>query len=223
MDEVVRRVFERNGKIKTLKGDGTITVESLEGSNSGSFDVRLKKPDSLKVEFSGPFGIHFGTLALSPDRFVFYNWIENRAVAGKPDGSTLESIFRLKMRFEEILNAFTGEFPAAARNDTINRFYVEDGLYVISYRTEEGTKEYRIDGDTFVITSYRILDGGGKSILNAFATELEDAGEIAMPRLVRVIFPKERRSVTIAYDDIELNKPVECMFTLPKQAEVIYR
>jgi len=225
LNDVLYNVGERNKNIHTLKGDGSITVESPEGSNRGSFDAFVKKPDSLRVELNGPFGIHIGTLALSREQFLFYNRMENTAIVGKPDGTTLRSMFRLKMQFDEVIHAFTGEFPAATDGDSLEQFYVHDDLYVIKYHTTDGAKEYRIDGDTFVITSYRVFDRSGTVVLAADATRIESGEEtsIAMPMLLRVIFPEEHRSVTIAYDDVQLNEPVECSFTLPKQAEVIYR
>ena len=225
LDDVLHQIAERNEKVHTLKGDGSITVESPEGSNSGSFDAYLKKPDSLRVELNGPFGIHIGTLTLSRDQFLFYNRMENTAIIGKPDGTTLRSMFRIKMQFDEVIHAFTGEFPPAALTDSLERFYVHDDQYVVTYRTPECVKEYHIDGDTFVITSYRVIDRSGSVVLAADAARIEsgDDAPIAMPMLLRVVFPREHRSVTIAYDGVQLNEPVECSFTLPKQAEVIYR
>ena len=223
LQDVLQRVRERNEKIATLKGNGTITIENPEESMSGSFDVQLKKPDSLRVEFGGPFGIHIGTLAVSRDRFVFYNWRENRAVIGTSDSAALQSVLRMKLQFDEVLGAFTGEFPIEIKNDSTYQFFVEDELYVLRYRSGEDTKEYRIDGDAFVVTSYRMLDDRGGARLNAFASRIEDDDSVAMPMLLRVIFPKERRSVTIAYDDVHFNKAIACAFTLPKQAEVIQR
>ena len=44
-----------------------------------------------------------------------------------------------------------------------------------------------------------------------------------MPAFLRVIFPRERRAVTIAYDEVRLNEPVNCSFLLPKQVEVVDR
>ena len=160
---------------------------------------------------------------LSREQFLFYNWMENTVLVGKPDGKTLGSLFRLKMHFDEVLNAFTGEFSSIVRNDSMEHFSVENDLYVIKYRTREGMKEYRIDGDTFVVISFRVLDAEGKALLTALASRLEDEGNIAVPKLLRVIFPQERRSITIAYDDLQINEPVQCSFTIPKQAEVIYR
>ena len=223
LDEVLRRVRERNAGVRTLRGNGSITVESPEGGQNGSFEASLRKPDSMLVEFRGPFGIHFATLSLSREQFLFYNRMENKAIVGKPDGSVLQSMFKLKMQFDEILNAFTGEFPPAGAADSLERFTVHDDQYVIAYKSDGGAKEYRVDGDAFVVTSYRVLDADSSAIMYSSASELEPADERVMPRLLRVVFPKERRSVTIAYDDIEINGPVGCSFTLPKQAEVISR
>lgn len=220
-DEVIRRVRERDRKIRTVRGDGSITVESPEASGSGSFRADVRKPDSLKVELNGPFGVHVGTLLLSREQFMFYDWRENTATIGRPDGSTLQSIFRLKLRFDEILHAFTGEFLPAATEDTLETFIVEEGLYVLRYRSEEGVHEYRVDGDVFVVTSYRLLDSRGKPSLIALASRFDEVADITIPKLLRVIFPNERRSLTIAYGDLRLNGEVQCSFVLPRQAEVI--
>ncbi len=219
--EVVRRVQERDQRIRTVKGDGNITVESPEASGSGSFRADVRKPDSLKLELSGPFGIHVGTLLLSREQFMFYNWRENIATIGKPDGSTLQSMFRLKLRFDEILNAFTGEFLSPRSSDTLETFGVEEGLYLLRYRSADGVHEYRIDGDAFVVTSYRLLDSLGKPSLIALASRFDEVNDIAIPKLLRIVLPKERRSLTVAYGDLRLNEEVECTFILPKQAEVV--
>jgi outer membrane lipoprotein-sorting protein len=220
-EEVMRRVRERNRSISTLTGDGSITIESPEGSMSGSFDLALKKPDSMLVELNGPFGIHVGTLMLSRGRFLFYNRVENRAVAGMPDGQTLGSMFRLRMEFDEILHAFSGEFTPPS--DSITSSLVENELYVVNYRSGGGTKEYRVNGDDFFVASYRFLDSAGRPTITALASDPERRDGIAMPSLLRLIFPRERRAVTIAYDAIRFNAPVNCSFALPKQVEVINR
>src|SRR5262245_1425485 len=85
VNDVVAKTLMRDQKIRTLRGDGNITIESPEASNSGSFDVDLKKPDSLRIKLSGPFGIHIGTLMMSPQQYIFYNARENSATVGKPD------------------------------------------------------------------------------------------------------------------------------------------
>jgi len=47
--QVVERVEGRSDRIRAVKGDGVLTIESPEQSGSSSFDIRLKKPDSMLV------------------------------------------------------------------------------------------------------------------------------------------------------------------------------
>ena len=222
-ETVLALVRSRNETIRTLKGSGTITVESPEASNSGSFDLSLKKPDSLRLEFSGPFGISVGSLMLSRREFFYYNRMNNTVTVGKPDGTTLKSLFRIRMRFDEVLNAFTGEFPADTPADSRRSFSVEGGSYVVKYKADDGVREYHVDGDAYVVTSYRVADSYGKTVCTAFASDLDDAGAVVMPRFLRVVFPLERRSITIVYDDLAINQAVSCSFSLPRRAEIFYR
>lgn len=221
--EVMKRVRERNNKISTLTGDGSITIETPEGSTNGSFDLFLKKPDSLRVELHGPFGIHFGTLMLSRQQFLFYNRMENFAIVGTPDGRTLNSMFRLRLQFDEILRAFSGEFVPPSDTDSLEKSFIENDRYVVLYRTQGGMKEYRVDGDAFIVTSYRMLDSLGKPTITALTSDPEEVGGFMMPKFVRVIFPKERRAVTIAYDGFQLNEPVICAVAVPPKVGVIHR
>lgn len=223
LSEVLEKVRERHSLIKTLKGGGSITVEAPNASNSGSFDVDLKKPDSVRVELHGPFGLHVGTLSLSRDQFIFYNRMDNTAILGKPDGRTLQTMFHLNMEFDELLHAFTGEFPLSVESDSLEKFYIKDNVYIVLYKNDHEKKEYRIDADDFIINNYRVIDSTGKTTMNASATRPTTAEHITMPSLLRVVFPMDHRSVTIAYDDIRPNEPVECSFSLPDQVERIYR
>jgi outer membrane lipoprotein-sorting protein len=222
-EQVMAMVSQRNNGIHTLTGNGSITIESPERSFSGGFDLNLRKPDSVRVDFNGPFGIDVGTLMVSREQFVFYNSIDNKAVVGTPDGKTLNAMFNLTMNFDEILKAFTGESISDV-TDSLTRFSVEQGEYVLRYQSENSRKEYRINGDTFVLTSLRLFDGEAEiPRMTALASEIDVADSVAMPMMLRVIFPSERRSITIAYDDIHFNGDVNCSFSLPQQADIIYR
>lgn len=222
-NEVLKRVQNHDENIRTVKGAGTVTIESPESSGSGSFTTNVRKPDSLKVQLSGPFGIRIGTLVLTREEVLYYDWRENTATIGTSDAQTLQSMIRIKLRFDEILRAFTGEFLSITSRDTLSAFSVEEGLYVLRYRSEEGTKEFRVDGDTFIVTSYRLLDNDGSASLVAFASRFDEISNITVPTLLRVILPKERRSLTIAYNDLHLNNEVQCSFTVPQQADIIRR
>lgn len=223
LHDVIAKVQSRSNIIQSLKANGHITVESQEGSGNVSFDVYVKKPDSVRMEFQGPFGLHLGTLALSPEQFIFYNPLENRAIIGKPDGKTLQALLRLNMHYQEIVNALTGEFSFTEMVDSLQHFYTKDENYVITYPQGNERREYYIEGELFFISGVLIRDPEGHPIMIANASRPIKTNKVVMPTLVRVVFPKERRSVTIAYDFVEINKSVRCSVTLPNHVEYIYR
>ncbi|HLF14362.1 MAG TPA: DUF4292 domain-containing protein [Bacteroidota bacterium] len=221
-DRVMELVRQRSEMIRTLTGEGVVTIESPEQSGSSSFSLDLKKPDSILVSLSGPFGIRFGTLFFSRDRFIFYNYQDNYAFVGKPDGTTLHSMFNLKMTFDEVMRAFTGEFfaPGAGAPDS---FAADGESYVFTYRAGESRTEYRVDAQDYFVRSYRVLDASGRPTLTAMASEPEETEGTVTPRLLRVVFPAERRSISIAYSGMEINREAACFFSIPKSADIFYR
>ncbi len=222
-DRVMELVRQRSETVRTLRGEGVVTIESPEQSGSSSFSLNLKKPDSILVNLNGPFGIRFGTLLFSRDRFIFYNYQDNYAFVGKSDGTTLHSMFNLRMTFDEVMRAFTGEFfaPGAGMPDS----FVTDGeSYVFTYRSGDSRTEYRVDGQDYFIRSYRVIDASGRPTLTAMASEPEETeGTIVTPRLLRVVFPGERRSISVAYSDMQINREAACFFSIPKSADIFYR
>jgi outer membrane lipoprotein-sorting protein len=221
-DRVMEMVRQRVDAVGTLRGEGVVTIESPEESGSSSFTLNLKKPDSILVNLSGPFGIRFGTLQFTRERFVFYNYQDNYAFVGKSDGSTLHSMFNLRMTFDEVMRAFTGEFfaPGALAPDS---FSTDGESYVFSYRSGGGRTEYRVDGQDWFVRSYRIIDSAGRPTLTATASEPEESDGVVAPRLLRVVFPAERRSISVAYSEIEINRDAACSFTVPKSADIFNR
>jgi hypothetical protein len=219
LEDLVERLKARNASITTLKGNGTLTMESPEESHSGSFAVELRKPDSLRVELRGPFGIRFGTLAASRDTFLFYNWRENRLTAGKPDRRTLAAVLRLNIRYERILDGFTGAFFTGVADPAQWDLTAGAENYVLRRRQSSGAvEEVTVGPDGQVVTGYRLLDSLGAPELIALASDLGEE-PLLMPRFIRIVLPKERQSISIAYDDVTLNAPVTCAFTPPRTPE----
>src|SRR5512140_908793 len=115
---LVGLVDAADAKLVTLTGHGTIAFESPETGGTASFDLSLRKPDSLLVALEGPFGIDVGTLFLSRQEFVMYNSMDNHVITGVPTERTIRSVVPFDLTYEQILNAFTGAFPIAESGTT---------------------------------------------------------------------------------------------------------
>ncbi|MBI3193926.1 MAG: DUF4292 domain-containing protein [Ignavibacteriae bacterium] len=218
-EEVFQRVMERNNLIHTLQSNGNISVDSPELSNSGTFRLSLKKPDSLLLEIRGPFGIHVGTLSLTKTTFQFYSALENQVVIGSPDSSSLLSILHVALPVEQILDAFTGAFPIVV--DSLIRFSITDEEYLMAFQRKGKTIEYRIDAESYIITDYLVKDVEDKVLYKAEASRITAGSDVSTPSVLKISFPDDGRSISLVYKKVNINEDVDCSFTLPEQVKVI--
>lgn len=222
-NDLRNRVQIRNESIRTMYGEGTITIESPEVSNTGSFKMELKKPDSLRIDLKGPFGIRVGTFALSRERAIFCDWMNNMVLIGSPDSSALNAILQIPLSLDEILFALTGGILPGSSSDSLINFSSTDDNYLVSYKSNTGVKEIRLDRNSYVITSYKLFTKEGHLRFLDEASQIRESGQLLMPMFIRLVSPDQNRSITIEYDDIEVNTPVICAFKIPRQAKVVYR
>ena len=221
-DEIVRKMRERTISIKSMEAEGTLTIESPENSGKTNFELLMKRPDSLWMKFTGPFGISLGTLMLSRQQFIFYNARENRRLVGTPSAETLERVFSVALSFEEILDVVTGSFCVVDAGDTVRRVSISEDQYILEALTPFGKKELWVDGEAFVTTKSATFDHEGRPIITGSASRVETINGTNMPHLIRIILPKRRQSASIAYRTVSINTKTEKRFTLPSDTAEIY-
>jgi hypothetical protein len=219
-DAVIAGMARHKDDIRTLYGSGTITIESPELSRTGTFDLQLRRPDSLLLNFQGPFGLGLATLQLTRTRFVLYNRLDNSALVGTPNTKTFLEFLHLPLEFSEILGAFSGDFPSPSGGDSLRSFSTASGDYRAEFSSSGDRKTYRIDGQSLLVTDYKESGPDGVR-LHASSQDQEETDGVLVPHLLRLMLPAERRSLTIAYDDVTVNRPVNCAYTIPKQADII--
>ena len=78
------RVRAQEEKLQSIVGKGSVSFESNELAGSASFELSLRKPDSLLVLLEGPFGVDLGTIFLSREKYVMFNSMETRVITGTP-------------------------------------------------------------------------------------------------------------------------------------------
>ncbi|MDI6802629.1 MAG: DUF4292 domain-containing protein [Bacteroidota bacterium] len=195
--------------IQTFIGSGSLTIETPEFSNSANFKLSIKKPDSLRIELAGPFGISVGTLMMSRQNFVFFNGIENRSVKGKTDSNLLRSIINMPITFDEILDIFTGSYFYSATDYANAEMNTNEDYYLIRNNHESTVKEIWIDRKKLNVTKLLNIGKDRTIDLEASAKSYENISGVEVPNWVRIIFPKQKRSLTIAYDNIKVNQPVK--------------
>ena len=104
---LIMLVREHQDRLQSMAGYGTVTFESPEMAGTASFQLALRKPDSLLVTFEGPFGIDIGTLFVSAGKYLMYNSLENTVVTGVPSNAAIRSIIPFDLTLDQIIGAFS--------------------------------------------------------------------------------------------------------------------
>jgi outer membrane lipoprotein-sorting protein len=219
--EMVQRIVRDNReKVRSLTGSGTITVETPELAQSGSFELFLHKPDSILVNVEGPFGIHVGSVLLTRTDFLFYNSLKNQLVTGAVNAVNLNRIFRINLTFDELLSLFTGGSFLEGDDHAPDSIAVENNQFVLTYRDKAGSRRYWIDPTSLLITRIQHLDLRGILFLEERFENFRALGDASLPRYVRLTQQLSRRVVAVSFSSFAINDGgVPLMLDVPTNAE----
>ena len=221
---LMRIVREGHARLHSMVGGGTVTFESPEIAGSASFDISLKKPDSLLVRFEGPFGIDVGTLFLSPRKYIVYNSLENRVVTGVPRVEAMRSVIPFDLTYTQILDAFSGQFTLPADPESVRAYAIDDHQFFLSMACGNTLCTYWVDPEYRLVSKYQIQDAQGRLILEALASGMTEQDSVSAPRRIKIRFPEDGRQISIFYSSLTLNAPQPSFeFSIPDNAQTIVR
>lgn len=218
---LVRQIVKANHDlVRSLKGSGTISVETPELAQSGSFELQLHKPDSVLVNVEGPFGINVGSVLVTRNTFLFYNSLQNQVVSGPVTVDNLRRIFRMELTFDELMTLFTGGNFLRGDEGDPESIGEEENQVVMVYRSEQGSNRYFVDPASSLITRIQQFDNSGKLFLEARFEKFRSAGEVSIPRYVRLIQHATRRAVSVSFSSLDVNPGrAPLVFDIPANAE----
>ena len=202
VQQIVRGNYE---KVHSLTGSGTITVETPEIAQSGSFELFLHKPDSVLVKIEGPFGISVGSALITRDEFMFYNSLQNQLITGPVTSANLNRIFRVKLTFDQLLNLFTGGSFLASDEAAPDTVVVEEDQYVLVYKDTDGSRRYWVDPISSLITKIQHLDQKGKLYFEERYEKFRTFGDASLPKFIRVTQHASRRAIGVMFSSIDVN------------------
>jgi hypothetical protein len=206
--------------VQYLNGSGTISVETPDMAQSGSFELLLRKPDSVLVTVEGPFGINVGSALITKNGFLFYNSLRNQLVSGDVTTKNLSRIFRVNMTFDDLITLFAGGSFLPGDEGEPESVSEEDNQVLFVYRSEAGMRKYFIDPALQLITRLQQLDQSGRLFLEARFERIKTAGEALLPRYIRITQHRTRQVVGIAFSSLEVNgEPLPLTLDVPSNAE----
>ncbi len=224
-DRLVIKLETNRRKIKTFEGNGTISVESPQFSNSASFSVIVTKPDSVFLAINGPFGIELANALITKKDFQFYNAMGNTLYRGQTDNDLLREIFRINISFTDLMDALVGSVNLTDRlYKTPDDYNYNQNQYDISYNdTETGGKiKYVVDMRDLGIREFVINSGEGTELLKGIYGGFRMFEQVSVPQNIRISNQKDKQEIYIEYKEMKVNQPgVRIQFSFPEDADIV--
>lgn len=209
--QVIEAVNSHARAITTFQAKGSISVESPSLISSGSFDVWLKKPDSVRVDVKGPFGIRIASALFAQDHYTFYNSFKNEIMEGDINKRDMPSFMDIQINPRDIVDTFCGARGFFREEVSPDSFSLGDGSYVLQFRHDEGTTRYTIDDIALYVTAIEHIDSAGAVWSEErFDFERRDDGTV-IPQSIRLIHDRLESSVSLIYETVHFNLPIRDM------------
>ena len=221
---LISLVQERQNKLQSVVGKGTVTFESPEIAGSAAFELSLKRPDSLLVTFEGPFGIDLGTLFISREKYLLYNSMENRVITGIPTSAAIRSLIPFDLTMDQVIGAFSGSFPMPSDSQSLQTFSIEDEMFLLTFRCGKNLCRFWVDNRDVLVRKYEVRNEHDDLIMDATSSSFAEDGAVHAPKRIRIRFPGQDRQVSVSYSSITLNDPNPSFaYTVPPNARTMVR
>ncbi|HRN27580.1 MAG: DUF4292 domain-containing protein [Ignavibacteriaceae bacterium] len=224
-ERLTNKLEANRRKIKNFEGTGTIFVNSAQMDNSATFRIVLQKPDSIYLTIMGPFGIELAQALVTKDKFTFYDELKNTAYIGAVNSNALQSIFRINLSFEDLLDAFVGSVNLTNNlYRAPDNYYVEDNRYVLTYLDSARTNKtiYRVDVRQLGITEYQLFGLDDELMLEGKYSDFELLENVAVPYKIAIENKTDEQRISIDYKKISVNKEnIYINFKIPDDATII--
>jgi len=224
-ERLTNKLEANRRKIKNFEGNGTIFVNTSSMDNSATFRIILEKPDSIYLTIMGPFGIELAQALVTKEKFTFYDALQNTAYVGSVNSNALQSIFRIYLSFEDLLDAFIGSVNLTNNlYRAPDNYFVEDDRYVLTYLDSARTNKsiYKVDVRQLGITNYQLYGLDDNLMLEGKYSDFELLENVAVPYKISINNKVDDQKISIEYKKISVNKKnINIDFKLPDDVTII--
>ncbi|MFZ5947706.1 MAG: DUF4292 domain-containing protein [Stygiobacter sp.] len=208
-ERIVKRIEANRRKIKSFVGTGTIYVFTKELNTKSNFKVEIKKPDSLKINFFGPFGIELASALITQKDFVFLDMINNKVMKGKTNSQTIKNVLKVNFPHDEIIDAATGFVNLTNKISLIPTITKNDeSLYELTYpdSSNKVITKILLDVESMRLQKYFITNLNNKVLYQAEYNDYQKVDNVSIPFKIEIQDLENNQKLKIEYRKIEINK-----------------
>lgn len=190
-------------------------IDFTDGESSHSFNVSLRMEKDKAIWISAPLGIV--KAFITPTRVSFYNKLQNEYFDG--DFTYLSKYLGTELDFDKIQNLLLGNAIFDLRNERYNAA-VNGTTYELKPRQEQGFYKifYLIEPKNFKVAAQQLSQPLQKRLLEVRYKEYQQKGQSVIPNEIDItaIDTDQRNVIALAYRNVELNRPLNFPYEIPK-------
>jgi hypothetical protein len=203
--EIISRINAQPGAIHSFTAAGSIYVETPQMSQSAGFDLAVKKPDSVLITVSGPFGITLGQGLFTKATFIAYSALNNTVYQGN-SGAGMQSLpFFAGIDIDVMIDALSGIRRFDDSFGEPDSFTVGTRSYIFTFRGNPRTTKFFVDARSYLITRVITFRADDTVLWEERYTYTAAAEGLWQPSSVKVTVPDRSMSMELIYDEILLN------------------
>ena len=216
----VQNVLENNfKKLRTLKGQGKLIVETQDVSYNANAQIVFKNPDSVLIKVEAIFGSDVGSLFADRKAFKVYIPSHNTCYFGKSESLEKNQLIAFSMNYNRLIQSVTGLNIANAISKGILR-RVDETLILYGKENNHFIK-YWIDPQLGVVTKSETRDSQNRLLLLEEYSRFIKTNGVVVPKTIRIKRPLSKESFTLFYETIRTNPNVQAkdfVLSVPKSA-----
>lgn len=217
---LLERLATEEAGVRTLHGLGTVRYEGAAGSGSAGQVVVLALPDRARLEVLNPVGTAVLLLVIRGQDLVLHSPVRREYGVGRATRETLGRLIRIPVPPGTLLRLLAGLPPLPVRPGD-PRAQVVPEERAIRVESVDGPFWQRLwtgpDGTS--LTGGELWEASGLLLRFQFSNRKYLDGT-AFPSQVTLESAGEGTRVTIRYETVRLNGPVEAdLFELPRPAD----
>jgi len=222
-NRLIKKLEANRRRIKTFEGTGSLKIETPQLDITGTFSVEIRKPDSMKISFFGPFGIDMAQLLLTQNDFVFYDVMKNQIYKGKNDDRILKEVFKVDMTFDNLIDAFSGAVNLTKELRNIPEKYEQtEDEFFLTYIDGNRETNYVVRKEDLALLSFHLNNRETSDVYSAKYLKFKRYEDVEIPRIIVVEKSGENQKVNIEYRKMKINEPLSPLtLDLPEDAKVI--
>lgn len=222
-DRLLKKIEANRRKIKSFEGNGKINILSEDLDMMASFQIQIKKPDSIKFSIYGPFGIELAHTLVSRNDVVFYQPNGNVAYVGPIKPELLKRVFKVNLNFNELIDAFAGAVNLTERLSQMpDDFQINKDDYLLTYNDEDREYRYLVNIIDNALLDYKVVEKPTKIMFQGRFTHYKQIDDVPIPFKTTIMNRSENQELVINYKNIKVNEEIgNLKLNLPDDVKIV--